>query len=91
MSAPARFDATGRTTGSHNRRFPQWVTKTPKPTSRKLVATSTNEAKETWRKADGEESLSDKVANAGDDMRDAVGNAGDEVRRHTDDADNRPG
>ena len=38
-----------------------------------------NDAKETWRKADGEESLSDKVANAGDDIRDALGNAGDET------------
>lgn len=50
-----------------------------------------NDAKETWRKADGEESLSDKVANAGDDIRDALGNAGDEVRRDADDTkDNRP-
>ena len=38
-----------------------------------------NKAKETWRKADGNESLSDKVANAGD-----------EVRRHSDDMDDRP-
>ena len=37
-----------------------------------------NKAKETWRKADGDESLSDKVANAGD-----------KVRRHTHD-DDRP-
>jgi uncharacterized protein YjbJ (UPF0337 family) len=49
-----------------------------------------NKAKETWRKADGDESLSDKVANAGDDVRDALGNAGDEVRRHSDDMDDRP-
>ena len=47
-----------------------------------------NKAKETWRKADGDESLSDKVANAGDDVRDAVGNAGDEIRR---DASHRQG
>jgi hypothetical protein len=26
-------------------------------------------AKETWRKADGEEDLADKVGNAGDDIR----------------------
>ncbi|MDQ3128314.1 MAG: hypothetical protein M3Q66_07685 [Chloroflexota bacterium] len=44
-----------------------------------------NEAKETWRKADGDESLSDKVANVGDDIRDTLGNAGDEVRRNSDD------
>ena len=29
-----------------------------------------NKAKEAWRKADGEESLCDKVANANDDVRD---------------------
>lgn len=45
----------------------------------------TNDGKETWRKADGEESLSDKVANVGDDVRDALGNAGDEANRHSDD------
>ena len=49
-----------------------------------------NKAKETWRKADGNESLSDKVANAGDDVRDTVGDAGDEIRRHSDDMDKRP-
>ena len=50
-----------------------------------------NKAKETWRKADGDESPSDKVANAGDDVRDALGNAGDKVRRHSDDMHHRPG
>jgi hypothetical protein len=40
-----------------------------------------NKAKETWRQADGDKSLSDKVANAGDDIRDTLGNAGDEARR----------
>ena len=29
-------------------------------------------AKETWRKADGEEDLADKVGNAGDEIRDKV-------------------
>ena len=49
-----------------------------------------NDTKETWRKADGDESLSDKVANVGgDDVRDALGNAGDEIRRHSDDMDDR--
>jgi hypothetical protein len=47
--------------------------------------------KETWRKADGEESLSDKVANVGDDVRKELGNAGDDMRRHTDDdVEDRP-
>ena len=44
-------------------------------------------AKETWRKADGEESMSDKVANLGDDVRNDLGNAGDDMRRTTDDDD----
>jgi hypothetical protein len=37
-------------------------------------------AKETWRKADGEEDLADKVGNAGDDIRKTLGNAGDDIR-----------
>jgi hypothetical protein len=42
-------------------------------------------AKETWRKADGEEDLADKVGNLGDDVRKELGNAGDDVRRGIDD------
>jgi len=41
------------------------------------------DAKETWRKADGE-SIGDKLANAGDRARNAVKDAGDEVHE-TDD------
>ena len=37
-------------------------------------------AKETMRKADGEEDLADKVGNAGDDIRKELGNAGDDIR-----------
>jgi hypothetical protein len=44
-------------------------------------------AKETWRKADGEEDLADKVGNAGDDIRKELGNAGDQVRDSADDDD----
>lgn len=36
--------------------------------------------KEAMRKADGEESISDHVANLGDDIRNELGNAGDEIR-----------
>jgi hypothetical protein len=43
-------------------------------------------AKETWRKADGEEDLADKVGNLGDDIRKNLGNAGDDVRNAVDDA-----
>jgi hypothetical protein len=46
-------------------------------------------AKETWRKADGEESLGDKVGNLGDDVRKHAGNAGDEIRRNADDVGDR--
>jgi len=44
-------------------------------------------AKENWRKADGEEDLSDKVGNAGDDIRKELGNAGDDLRDTADRAD----
>jgi hypothetical protein len=47
-------------------------------------------AKETWRRADGEEDLADKVGNLGDDVRTELGNAGDEVRRRVDEHDDRP-
>lgn len=43
-------------------------------------------AKETWRKADGEEDLADKVGNLGDDIRKELGNAGDNVRNAADHA-----
>lgn len=36
-------------------------------------------AKETWRKADGEEDLGDKIGNLGDDIRKNLGNAGDDL------------
>ena len=43
-------------------------------------------AKETWRKADGEEDLADKVGNLGDDIRKELGNLGDTVSEKVDDA-----
>jgi hypothetical protein len=42
------------------------------------------DVKEAWRKADGDESLGDKVANAGDRMKNAVENAGDEIHEEAD-------
>jgi hypothetical protein len=36
-----------------------------------------NEAKEQWRKADGDESLEDKAANTADDIRAGLGNLGE--------------
>ena len=44
------------------------------------------DVKEAWRKADGEESLGDKVANAGDRAGNAVKNAGDDLHEQADDA-----
>ena len=43
------------------------------------------DVKEAWRKADGEESLGDKVANTADRAKDAVKNAGDELHEEADD------
>jgi hypothetical protein len=43
-----------------------------------------DDAKEAWRKADGEESLGDKLANAGDRIRHGVENAADEVHEQAD-------
>lgn len=44
-------------------------------------------AKETWRKADGEEDLADKIGNAGDDMRKHAGNLGDDLKDAADNDD----
>ncbi|HEY2915835.1 MAG TPA: hypothetical protein VGI98_01340 [Candidatus Limnocylindrales bacterium] len=41
------------------------------------------DAKETWRKADGE-SVGDKVADAGDRARNAVADAGDKIHEESD-------
>jgi hypothetical protein len=43
-----------------------------------------NKTKETLRRSDGEESVSDKVGNVGDDIRHGLGNAGDEAREELD-------
>ena len=37
------------------------------------------ETNEAWRKADGDESLTDKVGNVGDEVRKDLGNAGDDM------------
>jgi hypothetical protein len=42
------------------------------------------DAKETWRKADGNESLGDKAANVGDRVGNAVKNAGDDLHEEAD-------
>ena len=43
-----------------------------------------NKTKEEWRKSDGDESVADKVGNAGDDIRQGLGNAGDDARKELD-------
>jgi hypothetical protein len=55
------------------------------------------DAKEAWRRSDGDEDLGDKVGNAGDELRkdlgnagDQIGNAGDAVRRETDKVEQTP-
>jgi hypothetical protein len=40
--------------------------------------------KETWRKADGDESLGDKAANLGDRAKNAIEDAGDELHEGAD-------
>jgi hypothetical protein len=45
-----------------------------------------NEAKEQWRKSDGDESLEDKAANTADDVRAGLGNLGDEIDEGADKA-----
>ena len=45
-----------------------------------------DDAKEAWRKADGEESVEDKLANAGDRIRSGAENLGDEIHEETDEA-----
>jgi hypothetical protein len=51
---------------------------------KKTVRDTEADMKEAWRKADGEESLGDKVAGAGDRLENAVKNAGDEVHEEAD-------
>jgi predicted Holliday junction resolvase-like endonuclease len=44
------------------------------------------DVKEAWRRADGEESIGDKVANTTDRAKDAIDNAGDELHEEADKA-----
>ncbi len=54
---------------------------------KKIYREGEETAKETWRKADGEEDAADKVGNIGDDVRKDLGNAGDDVRKDLGDAE----
>ena len=43
-----------------------------------------SDVKEAWRRADGEESIGDKVANTTDRVKDEAENAGDELHEQVD-------
>lgn len=53
---------------------------------KKTVRDTEADMKEAWRKADGDESLGDKAAGAGDRIENAVKNAGDEIHEEADEA-----
>ena len=52
----------------------------------KTVRDTEADVKETWRKADGDESLSDKAAGLGDRVGNAIEDAGDKLHEVADDA-----
>jgi hypothetical protein len=54
--------------------------------SKRVMRDLEDDAKETWRRADGDESLGDKIANTGDRLRHGVENVGDELHEGVDDA-----
>jgi hypothetical protein len=54
--------------------------------AKKVIRDVTDDAKEAWRKADGDESVGDRLANAGDRLRHGAENVGDEVHEKVDDA-----
>ena len=51
---------------------------------KRTVRDTAADAKETWRKADGNESLGDKAADLGDRAKNAVENAGDDLHEGAD-------
>lgn len=56
---------------------------------KKSIRDTEADVKESWRRADGEESLDDKVANAGDRARNAAKDVGDTAHEKTDEASRR--
>jgi len=52
---------------------------------KKVYRETEQNAKETWRKSDGDEDLADKVGNAGDEIRKDLGNTGDDLGNVGDD------
>ncbi len=56
---------------------------------KKAIRDMEDDAKEAWRRSDGDESIGDKIANAGDRARHGIENVGDEVHKDLDDASRR--
>jgi hypothetical protein len=52
--------------------------------AKRALRDAENETKEQARRADGDESLSDKAANLGDDVRTGLGDAADKVDEQVD-------
>jgi hypothetical protein len=57
--------------------------------TKKDLRDAEDDVKEAWRKSDGDESLGDKAANAGDRIRHGVENAADDIHKGVDDASRR--
>ena len=56
---------------------------------KKTVRDMEDDAKEAWRRSDGDESIGDKLANTGDRVRHGIENAGDVIHKDLDDASRR--
>ena len=73
-----RFESTAASAAAHGGLAMSDLNKTVRDTEADM--------KEAWRKADGDESLGDKVANAGDRLGNAAKDAGDELHEQADEA-----
>jgi len=73
-----RFESTAASAAAHGGQAMSELKRTVRDTEADM--------KEAWRKADGEESLGDKLAGAGDRASNAVKNAGDAVHEEADEA-----
>ena len=58
---------------------------------KKVYRETEQNAKETWRKSDGDEDLADKVGNAGDEIRKDLGNTREKIDRRRHEEDRRSG
>jgi hypothetical protein len=58
--------------------------------AKKIYREGEQKVKKAVRGADGEETVADKVGNAGDEARKQAGNAGDAIRKGADQAQDKP-